>query len=905
MKRGLMESAGGKKKNEQSHFTMERGERGEGRVEKRLIFATSASQGNIPKEVVRGARVKRKEVYFVRDDVARKKKRGVVGKGRDTVDGGEGVSRSRSRKKKGGEEGGEMERRGTKGELREKSGGKKRGEKRIGGKKKEGKETMGNKSNDDGSARKIIKGVIKDSKMSVDMRESRGKVGEKEGEEREVPVRMKGNDLELVGGKNGVTVLAISNSGSSGAIKGGYPTPHGGIEARFLRLAQENEMRWKNFLENLNDMERGNPQNSFVKKVKEYKTKVEVCIKAVQGVAGKKEVGRQESNKVSPRQKMLPVMKEGREGSSLKQDIPMGESSSKENPQESDLPVREDVKKRLPLEINIPSRVEDRYIGSPSAEVVSIQVPTDKIVPSIRHLRYAQEVWKSPSDSKLTISSTSNIVYGNREEKFLRPSARLWRACGLQSLSVVEVQNSSKLHRSIDRKIRPYDHAKNKERREDQSKKEEVCCDLESNLGAGSGSLRGDVSLRDKEKSDDYGREREGEVEIKETLKDNHIAIDQGKDLEPAEGQKRDRRLWDDIDGRGEKDKRDSAEDGNRELSIIDIEALGIIVEKRDSKVPGEERERLKDTVQLPLKTAAFTIADGADEEFGIEPWSPPKESYEDSVDINYGGENETNSGQKEWRGPRYQLEEGNNKSILFTTIEEKSDIITSFILENLVVEAISEDHCVDKFISILGSHLRDLERSSLETYFSELIRTMSEAPGEMAAVERRLNTPLGQSDIHRLLLASAVLTEEDQEVVGSFVYEPVVDIRLYVQLEEKLKDSLYRQRGYEPLEMEREHIIHKAIFDSFNEELDHRRIFGIFGPPLRASTRFREGKRVGGTEVEVILQESKDKVVRWASTNAGTYLHKEPVLAHLGDFDELERLRDRLMLGLMDEYVG
>lgn len=243
--------------------------------------------------------------------------------------------------------------------------------------------------------------------------------------------------------------------------------------------------------------------------------------------------------------------------------------------------------------------------------------------------------------------------------------------------------------------------------------------------------------------------------------------------------------------------------------------------------------------------------------------------------------------------------------SVLFATTQEKADIISSFILENLIVEALSEDHCLFKFISILGRHGRRLEKETLEKYLVSLIDMVREDAVETEAVTRRLNTPIGQSDLQRLLLASPRLTEADIESIGGFLYEPILDIKLYVMLEEKLRETDYTLRELDQTQIEREHIIHKMIFDSYNENLDYKRIYGIMGPMPSYLSNFNKEPEYPIRKAMSILDVAKDEVVEWGTTYAGRLIAKEPFLNHAGDHEEIDRLREKSMEKIVKQYVS
>jgi hypothetical protein len=244
------------------------------------------------------------------------------------------------------------------------------------------------------------------------------------------------------------------------------------------------------------------------------------------------------------------------------------------------------------------------------------------------------------------------------------------------------------------------------------------------------------------------------------------------------------------------------------------------------------------------------------------------------------------------------------NESIIFATSEEKADIITSFILENLIVEAISEDHCIHKFIRVLGPHGRYVEEMKASKYYQALMDTIRENSHMKSLVLSRLNTPLGHSTFQRLMLASPIISEADQGSMSAFAYEPVLDIKLYIMIEERLKDLDYVVRGLDQVEMEKEHIIHKMLFDSINEELDYRRVYGITGRPLEFSQFFKPVAPIREPEMWKHLESSAKQCQKWMLVRAGTLLENEPLLNHQNETEEIDLMREKAMNTFIENYV-
>ena len=240
----------------------------------------------------------------------------------------------------------------------------------------------------------------------------------------------------------------------------------------------------------------------------------------------------------------------------------------------------------------------------------------------------------------------------------------------------------------------------------------------------------------------------------------------------------------------------------------------------------------------------------------------------------------------------------------MFATPEEKSDIITSFILENLIIEALSEDFCLNKFLTVLGPHQKHLELSGYSSYLDRLFENVKRASSGHESVARKLNTPIGHSDLQRLLLATPTLGEQDQETLAAFEYEPVLDIRLYISLEEELREGEYERRGMDGFEMEREHILHKMLFDALNECLDYRRKGGVGGQPLKFLRKGKEEPDRIVDDVSPELEAAKREVLQWAAMRAGTMIAKEPQLSYHSNTQGLDKLREKAMLLQIKEYV-
>ncbi len=79
-------------------------------------------------------------------------------------------------------------------------------------------------------------------------------------------------------------------------------------------------------------------------------------------------------------------------------------------------------------------------------------------------------------------------------------------------------------------------------------------------------------------------------------------------------------------------------------------------------------------------------------------------------------------------------------------------------------------------------------------------------------------------------------------------------------------------------LKCEWENIHNKVIFDAINEALDGCRPYGLKGPPLPWSkqTRSLTNKNSDEKQLPKILDQIKDKVMKWTKTYAGTMQFSE-----------------------------
>lgn len=244
--------------------------------------------------------------------------------------------------------------------------------------------------------------------------------------------------------------------------------------------------------------------------------------------------------------------------------------------------------------------------------------------------------------------------------------------------------------------------------------------------------------------------------------------------------------------------------------------------------------------------------------------------------------------------------------------IQQQADRITDFILDSLISELSSEGVMRSAFGQKEEKEVEYVEPVPLFSdidnileYLKNLYHEINITPEEQKMIHQRLNTPIGPNNFHRLMMCSSSVLNQDFEIEGGFDYEQILDIRLYISLEEKLRDSLYVEKELSASQMEREHILHKMIFDSLNEKLDHRRVFGLKGIPMNYQTSSKEPKTITARDCARILETSRNEIMQWAMMRNGVLPEKEPVLQKIQDVDAVEIVREETMQRLLDDYVS
>ena len=209
--------------------------------------------------------------------------------------------------------------------------------------------------------------------------------------------------------------------------------------------------------------------------------------------------------------------------------------------------------------------------------------------------------------------------------------------------------------------------------------------------------------------------------------------------------------------------------------------------------------------------------------------------------------------------------------------------MITNDVLDLLVREMLEDD----EFLNCLVKRECPVAKPKVEGIVKinedirHYLKTLVESLHYLHTIpiKKNLNIPIGPPASKKLLLYSCVHDPDDEEEEklieesNTFDYEPILDIAIYVQLEETLKKTLYTKNKYTSKQIEICHITHKLAFDCFNEGLDYERVFGIKGVSLPT----KENKRNINTWISEratckIIDKCYNEVVRWSEFRCGTF---------------------------------
>lgn len=237
----------------------------------------------------------------------------------------------------------------------------------------------------------------------------------------------------------------------------------------------------------------------------------------------------------------------------------------------------------------------------------------------------------------------------------------------------------------------------------------------------------------------------------------------------------------------------------------------------------------------------------------------------------------------------------------------KKEKILEEFV-EDVVYDLLTETFEEKSFIPLIKSHFKILaydDQKAIRSYLNKLFAMINKNPEFQLKIFQKLNIPIGPNNEQRLLINSSWIPDEELDSIGSFYYEPVLDIDLYILLEETLRDSEYKEKKLDLIEMERFHILHKLIFDSLNENLDHQRLYGLKGTPLLFLPSAKIESKIEPAQCAKVLEGGKAEILRWAGYRNGVLPEKEPNLSGIEEFDAIDMMREDTMIKELNEYVS
>lgn len=243
-------------------------------------------------------------------------------------------------------------------------------------------------------------------------------------------------------------------------------------------------------------------------------------------------------------------------------------------------------------------------------------------------------------------------------------------------------------------------------------------------------------------------------------------------------------------------------------------------------------------------------------------------------------------------------------------TNEDKSYAIADFILENLLLEVFTsslhvKERLVNSFRKIIS--FKSLHSvNEMSRYLSQIFTLINDSPEEQLDIFMKLNLPIVHSDLKRLMLASPLIDPADQMEMSILPYESVLNIHLYIKLEEELRDTEYLTMGLSPVEIERSHIFHKLIFDSLNEKLDYERIGGL--KPILPTFFFsyKSEPKITPDYCAIILERSKKDVIEWSLERIGHLPEniRRDQFADEANDENIESLREEALVRHLNTHV-
>jgi len=213
--------------------------------------------------------------------------------------------------------------------------------------------------------------------------------------------------------------------------------------------------------------------------------------------------------------------------------------------------------------------------------------------------------------------------------------------------------------------------------------------------------------------------------------------------------------------------------------------------------------------------------------------------------------------------------------------------------LTSSVLSAVISDFLSSPFAGLLLSECAGVGCGGppLLSYIAKIFAKINGSVSLQKDIFNRLGTPIGPSELQKMMLNSCVLAPEDVRDVALISYEPVVDVRVYIQVEEEMRAGEYEQRRMGIAEMEREHIAHKLVFDALNEKLDQMRVCSA-------------KKKITPQRCAECLEYAKEAVLGWAELRNGILPEKEADIIERGDLESLEDMRENELRNMLFEWV-
>lgn len=236
----------------------------------------------------------------------------------------------------------------------------------------------------------------------------------------------------------------------------------------------------------------------------------------------------------------------------------------------------------------------------------------------------------------------------------------------------------------------------------------------------------------------------------------------------------------------------------------------------------------------------------------------------------------------------------------------QKVEHMTNEVLDFLVKDMLEDDDFQNCLVKKDPKNKNAYEgickiNNDVEEYLTIQIEKLSTE--HFASVHRNLNIPLGPNPLKKLLLFSMIPGTED-ETGNNFDYEPILDISIYIKLEELLKETIYVEKEYHTKQIEISHILHKLVFDCLNEGLDYQRIYGIKGIPLPTKDKKNLTTHISTNMCQKIINKCKNMVFYWNGYKCGTFIDNDPMLPIQSDPDICEIIREEALMKYQEHYI-